>query len=543
MNTKPRDFIRSASSPEQKPEKLQLNPEREFLLGGVNQASTSRDTQAQALDQMSPSEQVERRSDQASTSGSSWEEGSSLQSAEGNFKQEIQNERLFAHLQIPAFEGTFSTEEADRALVADDFGHALKRYPWAVLSPHSSEDVVRVVQFARQNGLKIAPRGQGHSTSGQAQVEAGIVVDLPSLNRICALHSDRVEVETGVRWKTLLQTTLKQGLTPPVLPDYLDLSIGGVLSVGGIGGTSYRYGAIVDHVLELQVVTGTGCLETCSPTHQRDLFESVLAGHGQCGIIVKAILELVPAHREARVYHLSYPDLKALIHDQSSLLHEERFDFLVGQILQTDQGTWSYVLEGVNFSPASSHRSDQDHLLQGLDFIQGKEQVEEKSYDAFSHRVIRYAEALKEKGVWNHPHPWCAVFVPASQLEAYVSEALAEVSPADFRLFPILLSGLHRKHFHTPLLRIPAEETFFLVSFLRSAPPSADALTEAITQNRELIKRCHGVGGTCYPIGTPKLSPTDWKTQFGPIWDKLQRAKEQFDPDHVLTPGPGIFPT
>src|SRR5260370_7034813 len=102
---------------------------------------------------------------------------------------------------------------------------------------------------------------------------------------LCAVHSDRVEVSSGVLWRTLLQATLARGLTPPVLPDYLDLSIGGVLSVGGIGGTSYRYGAIVDHVLELQVVTGMGELETCSPTHHRDLFETALAELGHFAII------------------------------------------------------------------------------------------------------------------------------------------------------------------------------------------------------------------------------------------------------------------
>lgn len=113
--------------------------------------------------------------------------------------------------------------------------------------------------------------------------QRGSGAQVTSLNTLCALHSDRVEVEAGMLWSTLLQTTLAHGLTPPVLPDYLHLSIGGVLSVGGIGGTSYRYGAVVDHVLEMQVVTGAGKLETCSPTHQRELFENVLAGLGQCG--------------------------------------------------------------------------------------------------------------------------------------------------------------------------------------------------------------------------------------------------------------------
>jgi cytokinin dehydrogenase len=448
---------------------------------------------------------------------------------------------LSAHPHLPKFSGTFSTEEADRRLAADDFGHYLHRLPSAVLSPSSPEDIIRVVQFAHQNGLKIAPRGQGHSTHGQAQVEGGIVVDLTSLSTITTIHADRVEVEAGALWSTLLQATLTQGLTPPVLTDYLNLSIGGVLAVGGIGGTSYRYGAIVDNVLELQVVTGTGKLETCSPTHQPELFENVLAGLGQCGIIVKVTLRLIPAQTHARVFHLFYPHLAALLHDERLLLNDERFDYIVGHIVPTPAGTWDYVLEVVSFYTPPTQQPDNAQLLQGLGFIPGTEQVEDKSYFTFSNRVIKTVDALTAMGIWHHPHPWFNVFVPDSQLEQYVSEALSEISPADLGFFPIILSGLHSKHFHTPLLRTPTEETFFSFAILRTVAPDPNTVAKAVAHNRRLFERGQALGGTCYPIGSLEFSPTDWKRQFGSRWETLRRAKEQFDPDGVLTPGQGIF--
>jgi FAD/FMN-containing dehydrogenase len=432
-------------------------------------------------------------------------------------------------------------EVTERTLAADDFGHYLHRLPLAVLSPGSAEDIVRAVQFARQNGRKIAPRGQGHSTHGQAQVEAGIVVDVTSLNAISTIHSDRVEVEAGALWSTLLQATLAQGLTPPVLTDYLDLSIGGVLAVGGIGGTSHRYGAVVDNVLELQVITGAGKLETCSPTHQTELFENVLAGLGQCGIIVKATLQLLPAKTHARVFHLFYPHLAALIQDERLLLNDERFDYIAGRIVPTPAGTWSYILETVSFYTPSTHQPDNAHLLQDLSFIPGTERVEDTSYFAFSNRVVKEVDTHKEMGVWNHLHPWFDVFVPNSKVEQFVSEALVETSPVDLGLLPIILTGQRSKHFHTPLLRTPAEESFFSFDILRTATPDPDTITKAIAQNRQLFEHCRALGGTCYPIGTLELSHTDWKTQFGPHWEKLQRAKEHFDPDNVLTPGQGIF--
>ena len=36
------------------------------------------------------------------------------------------------------------------------------------------------------------------------------------------------------------------GLTPPVLTDYLHLSVGGTISVGGIGGATSRFGTQAD---------------------------------------------------------------------------------------------------------------------------------------------------------------------------------------------------------------------------------------------------------------------------------------------------------
>lgn len=42
------------------------------------------------------------------------------------------------------------------------------------------------------------------------------------------------------------------------------LTAGGTLSVGGFGNTTYRYGAQVDNVEEIDVFAGNGDIVTCS---------------------------------------------------------------------------------------------------------------------------------------------------------------------------------------------------------------------------------------------------------------------------------------
>ena len=80
--------------------------------------------------------------------------------------------------------GTLLFRDAERQAAADDFGHIVHRMPIAVLRPGSVDDVVKLVRFANQHSLKVAMRGNGHAMFGQAQVDAGVVIDSSTLNSV-----------------------------------------------------------------------------------------------------------------------------------------------------------------------------------------------------------------------------------------------------------------------------------------------------------------------------------------------------------------------
>ena len=143
-----------------------------------------------------------------------------------------------------------------RRRAAEDFGRIVHRRPLAVLEQGSVEDIVRLIGFARHLRISVAARGQGHSAYGQAQVDAGVVIGMRGLARVHDVDGSLADVDAGATWRGMLARTLPRGLTPPTLTDYQDLSVGGTLSVGGIGGAMFRYGAQVDNVVALEVVTG-----------------------------------------------------------------------------------------------------------------------------------------------------------------------------------------------------------------------------------------------------------------------------------------------
>ena len=444
---------------------------------------------------------------------------------------------------LPPLDGVLYSDNTTLAAAADDFGHIVHRQPIAVLKPGSIKDIIRIIQFARTYKIKIAARGQGHSTYGQSQVEAGVIINMSTLNKIHSISADRAIVEAGVVWSQLLQQTLRQGLTPPVLTDYIELSIGGTLAVGGIGGATHRYGVQVDNVWELQVVTGEGKLETCSKIHNRDLFEAVLAGLGQCGIIVQATIKLIVAATKARVYLLFYNDLATFTRDQRLLINDERlkrFNYVEGQVVPNGNGGWRYMLEVASFY--SSPTPNDNIMLAGLKYIRGTEQIEDKSYFDFLNRLADTLAFLKSIGVWSYPHPWLNLFLPGSAVESFVGKFVSTLTQADTGQGPILLYPVNTNRFRLPLFRVPKEEIVFLFAILRTASPPEDAVvTRMLSDNRRLFEQNRDLGGYRYSVDAIPFSQKDWQQHFRPVWGKLVSAKRRYDPNNLLTPGQGIF--
>ncbi len=440
---------------------------------------------------------------------------------------------------VPDLDGELTTDPAALAAAADDYGHLVSRTPLAVLRPGSVRDIVKIVRYANRHRLAVAMRGQGHATNGQAQVRAGVVIDSTTLGRVLEIRPDRAVVEAGATWKALADAALAHGLTPPVLTDYLDLSVGGTISVGGIGGTSQRYGLQADNVLELDVVTGEGELVRCSPTRHRALFQAVLGSLGQLAIVVRAAVRLVPAPARARGYQLYYTDLGTYLADQRRALAGRRFSSLQGQVQRnaTDTG-WEFFVDAAVYYDSSP--PDDAAVTAGLRFDPARTVTTEYAFGAWIDRLRPVVEFLKSIGVWFLPHPWINLFLPASTTPDVVAGTLAELTLADTGQGPVLLYPFRPGLVRRPFVQVPAEPVGFLFAILRTTVPPTSA-AQQLADNRVLYERARDAGGKRYPVGSVPVTPADWVDHFGADYPALVAAKAAWDPRRVLAPGQGIF--
>ena len=180
--------------------------------------------------------------------------------------------------------------------------------------------------------------------------------------------------------------------------------------------------------------------------------------------------------------------------------------------------------------------------MSGLSFNPGTQTALDMTYFDYLNRLAPLIAFLRQVGVWDLPHPWVNLFVPAANALTLIGETLATLTVDDIGQGPILIYPFNRELFRTPFFRVPDSRHFFVFSLLRNAlPPTPERIAELIAANRVLFERATMLGGKRYPFDSVPMTKHDWQQHYQPLWGKFVSAKRHFDPDEILTPGQGIF--
>ena len=166
--------------------------------------------------------------------------------------------------------------------------------PIGVVIPRRVEDVLAVVELARDNGVPVLPRGGGTSLAGQT-VNHAIVLDFSKyLNQPLEISQEEqwARVQPGIVVEQLNKHLAAHNLQYAPDPTTANRAcVGGGIGNNTCGAHSVIYGKTLDHVQELEVVLADG-----SPTHFRPLnsgeLDTKLGAAGLEGDIYRGIRSL-----------------------------------------------------------------------------------------------------------------------------------------------------------------------------------------------------------------------------------------------------------
>lgn len=441
-------------------------------------------------------------------------------------------------------EGQVLTDDASRQAASGDFGRMVYRVPKAVVRPKSAKDVAAVMKYAHKNGLKVSSRGEAHTQTGQGLTD-GILIELGSMNQVLALDEKAmtVSVQAGCKWRDLVESVHPKGFIPPVLTNNLGVTIGGTLSVAGLGISSFKYGAQVDNVLEIDVVTGAGDIVTCSPTKEKDLFDCMRSGLGQFGVTVRATLKLRKFLPKVRTWFLLYDDLDPFMKDSEVMLMDERFDYMESWCSPCPQGIRKVDGENLAFAQwffpyhlmkefEPGKEPNEGPLLDGLHHYK-KVHVEDKSTLDFANRLNPLFDIWKRIGYWDRPHPWMENIIPWAASKEYIHTVLQNMQPQALGGGHILLWPAKGDTSAAPLFKVPKNEKFVMGFGILPGVPR-EFLDLAVTKLNQASELGMMVGAKRYLSGLIHFEEHHWEAHFEEDWPRMKALKKKFDPHHLL---------
>jgi FAD binding domain/Berberine and berberine like len=176
---------------------------------------------------------------------------------------------------------------------------AVDQRPVAVAEPETVTDVVAVVDYARERGLRVAAQGTGHAAAPITSLHDTILVKTHRM-RVVEIDTDRcrARAQAGALWADVAVPASEHGLAALAGSSH-DVGVVGYSLGGGLSWLARKHGLAANSVTAIQLVTAEGRVIVVDAHHDPDLFWALRGGGGNFGVVTAIELELYPV---AEVY-------------------------------------------------------------------------------------------------------------------------------------------------------------------------------------------------------------------------------------------------
>jgi hypothetical protein len=211
---------------------------------------------------------------------------------------------------------------------ATDAGGTAYGMPHGAVIARSAAQVSQLLKAAQAHRVPVTVRGGGLTTEGESVAFGGVLLDMSGMSRVLGIDAAALTVRTeaGIFWHSLAEELRRENLDYLSAPLNMTSSVGGTLGVGGIDVNSARLGCSADQAISLQVVTPTGEIVECSDSENAELFQRVILGYGQFGIITEATLRVRP-YTPLRMHYYYYSSLRTAIEDLQMIDRGDASDY------------------------------------------------------------------------------------------------------------------------------------------------------------------------------------------------------------------------
>jgi FAD/FMN-containing dehydrogenase len=195
---------------------------------------------------------------------------------------------------LPAHAHVVLPDSEDWDLARGGFNLAVDQRPAAVAFAHDEEDVSRIVRFAAERGLRVAPQRTGHNAGPLGALEDTVLLRTDLMRGVeLDAGTRRARVRAGARWADVVPRASELGLAA-LHGSTPDVSVVGYSLGGGLGWYGRKHGLASNSVTAIELVTADGELHRVDRDHEADLFWALRGGGGSFGVVTAIEFDLLP---------------------------------------------------------------------------------------------------------------------------------------------------------------------------------------------------------------------------------------------------------
>jgi len=170
----------------------------------------------------------------------------------------------------------------------------ISKRPRMIVKCVDAADVIRSVNFARENNILLAVRSGGHNAGGLGICDDGLVIDL-SLIKYTRVDpvAKTIVAGGGCTWGDIDHATHAFGMAVPS-GIISTTGVGGLTTGGGLGHLTRKCGLTIDNLLSVDMVLADGNFVIANANQNQDLFWAVRGGGGNFGVVTAFTFKLNP---------------------------------------------------------------------------------------------------------------------------------------------------------------------------------------------------------------------------------------------------------
>ena len=248
--------------------------------------------------------------------------------------------------------------------------------PVGVVIPRTADDVLAVMEVARESNVPVLPRAGGTSLAGQT-VNHAIVMDFSKyMNQVLEVNAEEswVRVQPGIILDQLNRQLAPYGLQYAPDPTTSNRAcVGGGIGNNTCGAHSVIYGKTLDHVKELDVVLTDGTQTYFRPLQPHEL-EAKLSGRGLESDIYRGVRRI--AQENTAEIRAKYPNIMRRVsgYNLDEFLVDDPFNMT--RMVVGSEGTLCVVTEAkLNLVPRPTMTALS--VLHHTDIVQSSEAIAE----------------------------------------------------------------------------------------------------------------------------------------------------------------------